>query len=90
MSVLQSMKAEFESIGSESGLAAFANKLGLIRMQGQGQFAIYSGSPWALAVEVRERWWDPSSVYTPQVDKHEAVLVVDDNQIATVRFIGSS
>ena len=90
MSEMQSIKAEFESIGSESSLAAFVSKLGLIRVEGQVQSATYSGNPWSLAVEVRERWWDPSSVYTPQPDKHEAILLIGGNLIATITFLGNS
>lgn len=90
MSLLQSIQAEFESIGSQSSLVSFTGKLGLSRADGPGQSTIYSGTPWGLIVEVRERWWDPSSVYTPQVDKHEAVLTIDGNLIASVRFFGDS
>ena len=90
MSEMQSIKAEFESIGSESSLAVFASKLGLIRVEGQGQSTTYCGNPWSLAVEVRERWWDPSSVYTPQPDKHEAILLIGGNLIATITFLGNS
>ena len=90
MSLLHSIQSEFESIGSQSSLVSFTDKLGLSRANGPGQSTIYSGAPWGLTVEVRERWWDPSSVYTPQVDKHEATLTIDGKLIATIRFFGDS
>jgi hypothetical protein len=88
--VVEDLKAEFESIGSEGALAQFAGKLGLARTDGPGQTLIYTGALWGLPIEIRERWWDPSSVYTPQPDKHEAVLTVDGSQLATIRFVGNS
>lgn len=90
MPELQDIKAEFESISSEASRASFTNKLGLIRAEGPGQTATYNGSHWGLLIEVRERWWDPSSVYTLQVDEHEIALFIGGKVITTVRFSGAS
>ena len=90
MPLPQDIKVEFEGIASQASLVAFTNKLGLSRTDEVGQSAVYKGNPWGLAVEIRERWRDPSNVYSPQVDKHEAVLLLNGNAVATIRFFGNS
>ena len=88
--MMKDLKAEFESIGSEDGMAQFVRKLGLSRTAGGGRTSTYSGEPWGLAIEIREMWSDPSSVYSPQPDKHEAILLLAGTQIASIRFVGAS
>lgn len=84
------IQAEFERISSEERLAAFAAKYNLRRSTLGGANATYVGSVEGQTVELRERWWDPSSVYAIQRDRHEVVLLVGGNETARVRFTAGS
>jgi hypothetical protein len=83
-------RVEFESISSEEDLGAFAGKYNLARSSAGGANATYVGSVAGQAVELREHWWDPSSVYAVKRDQHEVVLLVGGISTARVRFTGGS
>lgn len=84
------LKQGFESIRSEAELARFAKAHALARTPTGGSSCTYAGTVNGRAVELRERWWDPSSVYSAQRDKHEVVLMLDGAVVATIRFEGES
>ena len=81
---------EFHNIKSESDLAAFTAKYSLHKILEEGASATYVGSLGDQTGEVRERWWDPSSVYAAHRDEHEAVLVIGSKESGRVRFTGNS
>lgn len=88
--LMQQLASAFRSIQSQAELTAFVTQHGLARGERTGQSTYYSGAIGATRVEVKERWWDPSSVYSIQQDEHEATLVVDGQEAATIRFTGGS
>ncbi len=90
MGTVNEFKQAFESIKSQVELARFAEANAMARTSTSGSSCIYSGTTDERVLEVRERWWDPSSVYAAQRDKHEAVLTVDGTVVATIRFQGDS
>ena len=84
------MVDQFLAVASEESLQDFATQFGLAATTPSGDSRIYTGMIEGYAIEIRERWWDPSSVYSIQKDRHEAILFINDQKIASVHFEGGS
>ena len=84
------LQSEFKQIASEGDLASFAQKYGLIGSTSTGASNIYVGLAAGQSIEVRERWWDPSSVYSVQRDEHEVILLIENVETSRIRFTGNS
>jgi hypothetical protein len=84
------LREEFKRIGSQDDLSTFAAKHFLAVRSDGGSKNVYTGSVSGRSIELRERWWDPSSVYSIQRDEHEVSMLIENSQVARIQFTGGS